>query len=112
MMLKQVVQRRQKSEGDSRSNCQVGGLHQIIKVIGHGIIHTLCLCLCGIHPLVCMVIPQLIILILGMDLFVMEGYQIILLTNDQELKYLFRLCILLWTNLYGQYFDITLNVKI
>jgi hypothetical protein len=36
-----------------------------------------------------MVIPQLIILILGMDLYVMEGYQIVLLTNDQELNYLF-----------------------
>ena len=30
---------------------------QIIKIIGHGIIHILCLCLCGIHLLVCMVIP-------------------------------------------------------
>jgi hypothetical protein len=72
MMLKQVVQQRQMREGDSRNNCQVGGLHQIIKIIGHGIIHILCLCLCGIHLLVCMVIPQLLILILGMDLYVME----------------------------------------
>jgi hypothetical protein len=46
-----------KREEDSRNNCQVGGLHQIIKISGHGIIHTLCLCLCEIHPLVCMVIP-------------------------------------------------------
>ena len=110
MMLKQVVQQKQRS-GDSRNNYQVGGLHQIIKIIGHGIIHTLCLCLCGIHSLVCIVIPQLLILILGMDLYVMEGYQIILLTNDQELKYLFRLCILLWMNSYGRYFDIALSVK-
>jgi hypothetical protein len=42
-MLKQVVQQRQRREEDSRNNCQVGGLHQIIKIIGHGIIHTLCL---------------------------------------------------------------------
>ena len=76
-----------KGEGDSRNNCQVGGLHQIIKIIGHGIIHTLCLFLCGIHPLVCMVIPRLLILILGVDLYVMEGCQIILLTNDREPKY-------------------------
>jgi hypothetical protein len=58
-----------------------------------------------------MVIPQLIILILGMDLYVMEGYQIILLTDDQELKYLFRLCMLLWINSYGRYFDIALSKK-
>jgi hypothetical protein len=51
------VQQRQRREGDSRNNCQVGGLHQIIKIIGHGVIHILCLCLYGIHPLVCMVIP-------------------------------------------------------
>jgi hypothetical protein len=38
-----------------------------------GIIHTLCLCLCAIHPL---------------------------------------LCILLWMNSYGRYFDIALSVKI
>jgi hypothetical protein len=59
-----------------------------------------------------MVIPQLLILILGMDLYVSEGSQIILLINDQELKYLFWLCMLLWMNLYGQYFDIALSVKI
>ena len=53
MMFKQVVQQKQRREGDSRNNCQVRGLHQIIKIIGHGIIHILCLCLCGIHPLVC-----------------------------------------------------------
>ena len=111
-MLKQVVQRSQNSEGDSRNNCQVGGLHQIIKIIGHDIIHILCLCLCGIHPLVCMVIPQLLILILGVDLYVMEGCQIILLIDDQEPKYLFRLCMLLWMNSYGRYFDIALSVKI
>jgi hypothetical protein len=35
-----------------------------------------------------MVIPQLLILILGLELYVIEGYQIILLTDDQELKYL------------------------
>jgi hypothetical protein len=58
-----------------------------------------------------MVIPQLIILILDMDLYVMEGYQIILLTDDKELKYLFRLCMLLWMNSYGRYFDITLSIK-
>jgi len=81
-MLKQVVQRSQKSEGDSRNNCQVGGLHQIIKIIGHGIIRILYLCLFGIYLLVCMVIPQLLILILGMDLYVMQGCQIILLTDD------------------------------
>ena len=85
-MFKQVVQQKQR-RGDSRNNYQVGGLHQIIKIIGHDIIHTLCLCLCGIHPLVCMVIPQLLILILGVDLYVMEGCQIILLTNDREPKY-------------------------
>jgi hypothetical protein len=34
-----------------------------------------------------MVIPQLLNLILGVDLYVMEGCQIILLNNDQELKY-------------------------
>jgi hypothetical protein len=82
VVLKQVVQQRQRRQGDSRNNCQVGGLHQTIKINGHGIIHTLCLCLCGFHPLVCMVIPQLFILILGMDLYVMEGYRIILLTDD------------------------------
>jgi hypothetical protein len=87
MMLKQVVQRRLRREGDSRNNYQIRGLHQIIKVIGHGIIHTLCLCLCGIHPLVCMVIPQVLILILDVDLYVMKGCQIILLTIDQEPKY-------------------------
>jgi hypothetical protein len=76
MMLKHVVQQR-----------QVGGLQQIIKIIGHGIICILYLCICGIHPLVCMVIPQLLNLILGVDLYVMEGCQIILLNNDQELKY-------------------------
>jgi hypothetical protein len=53
----QVVRQRQRREEDSRNNCQVGGLHQIIKIIGHGIIHALCLSLCGIHSLVCMVIP-------------------------------------------------------
>jgi hypothetical protein len=57
MMFKQVVQQRQRREGDLRNNCQVRGLDQIIKIIGHGIIHILCLCLCGIHLLVCMVIP-------------------------------------------------------
>ena len=112
VMVKQVVQRRQRREGDSRSNCQIGVLHQIIKVIGHGIIHILCLCLCGIHLLVCMVIPQLLILILGMNLYVMDSCQIILLIDDQELEYLFRLCILLWMNSYGRYFDIALSVKI
>jgi hypothetical protein len=35
MMFKQVVQQRQRREGDLRDNCQVGGLHQIIKNIGH-----------------------------------------------------------------------------
>ena len=34
-----------------------------------------------------MVIPQLLILILGVDLYVMEGGQIILLNNDREPKY-------------------------
>jgi hypothetical protein len=34
-----------------------------------------------------MVIPQLLILIPGVDLYVMEGCQIIMLTNDQEPKY-------------------------
>ena len=51
-------------------------------------------------------------LIIGLDLYVMEGYQIILLIDDQELEYLFRLCILLWMNSYGRYFDIALSVKI
>jgi hypothetical protein len=111
-MLKQVVQQRQRREEDSRNNCQVRDLHQIIKISGHGIIHTRCLCLCGINPLVCMVIPQFLILILGMDLYVMEGCQIILLINDPEPKYLFRLCMFLWMNLYGRYFDIALSVKI
>ena len=83
-----------------------------IKIIGHGIIHTLCLYLCGIHPLVCMVIPQLLILILGVDLYILEGHQIILLIDDQEPQYLFWLCILLWMNSYGRYFDIALSVKI
>ena len=110
-MLKQEVQRSQNSEGDSRNNCQVGDLHRIIKVIGHGIMHTLCLCLCGIHPLVCMVTPELFILILGVDLYIMKGCQIILLIDDREPKYLFWLCMLLWMNSYGQYFDITLSVK-
>ena len=32
---------------------------------------------------------------------VMEGCQIILLIDDQELKYLFRLYMLLWMNSYG-----------
>jgi hypothetical protein len=81
-MLKQVVQRRQRRERDSRNDCQVGGLHQIIKIIGHGIIHILCLCRCGIHPQVCMVITHLLILILGMGLYIMEGCQIILLINE------------------------------
>jgi hypothetical protein len=112
MMLKQVLQQRQRREEGSRNNCQVEGLHQIIKIIGHGIIYTLSLCLYGIHPLVCMVIPQLLILILGMDLYVLEDCQIILLINDQGPKYLFWLCMLLWMNLYGQYFDIALSVKI
>jgi hypothetical protein len=58
-----------------------------------------------------MVIPQLLILILGMDLYVMEGYQIILLTDDQDVKYLFPLYMLLRMNSYGQYFDIALSVK-
>jgi hypothetical protein len=58
-----------------------------------------------------MVIPYLLILILGMDLYVLEGYQITLLIDDQELKYLFQLCILLWMNSYGRYFDIALSVK-
>jgi hypothetical protein len=89
MMLKQVVQRRQRREGNSRNNYQIGDLHQIIKVFGHCIIHTLCICLCEIHSLVCMVISQLLILILGVDLYVMEGCQIVLLINDQEPKYLF-----------------------
>jgi hypothetical protein len=109
MMLKQVVQQRQRRDEESKNNYQVGGLHEIIKISGHGIIHTLCLCLCGIHPLVCMVIPQLLILILG--IYVSEGCQIILLINDQELKYLFQLCILLWMNSYGRYFDTALSVK-
>jgi homoaconitase/3-isopropylmalate dehydratase large subunit len=56
-----------------KKNCQVRGLHQIIKIIGHGIIHTLCLCLYGIHPLVCIVISQLLILIIGMDRYASEG---------------------------------------
>jgi hypothetical protein len=89
MMLKQVVQQKQRREEDSRNNCQVRDLHQIIKINGHGIIHILCVCLCGIHPLICMVIPQLLILILGIDLYVMEGCEIILLIKDQEPKYLF-----------------------
>ena len=84
----------------------------MIKIIGHDIIHTLCLCLCRIHPLVCMVIPQLLILIPGMDLYVMEGCQIILLIDDQEPKYLFRLCMLLWMNSYGRYFDVALSIEI
>jgi hypothetical protein len=47
-----------------------------------------------------------------MDLYVLEGCQIILLIVDQGLKYLFQLCILLWMNSYGRYFDIALSVKI
>jgi hypothetical protein len=43
--------------------------------------------------------------------YVMEGCQIILLINDPEPKYLFRLCMFLWMNSYGRYFDIALNVK-
>jgi hypothetical protein len=39
-MPNQVLQQRQR-RGDSRNYCQVGGLHRIIKIIGHGIIHTL-----------------------------------------------------------------------
>lgn len=114
MMLRQVVQRRQRKEGDSRNNCQLGGLHQIIKIIGHGIIHILCLCLCGTHPQVCMVIPQLLILILGMGLYIMEGCQIILPINNflfQEPKCCIRLCILLWMSSYGRYFVIALSIK-
>jgi hypothetical protein len=34
-----------------------------------------------------MVIPQLLILILVMDLYIMEGCQIILLIDDQKPKY-------------------------
>ena len=101
MILKQVVQQRQRREKDSRNNCQVGDLHQIIKISGHGIIRILYLCLCGIHPLVCIVIPHLLILVLVMNLYVMEGCKIIFLINDQKPKYLFRLCMLLWMNLYG-----------
>jgi hypothetical protein len=83
MMLKQVVQQRQTKEEDSRNDCQVGGLHQIIKIIGHCFIHIFCLCLCGIiHLQVCMVIPHLLILILGMGLYIMQGCQIISLIND------------------------------
>jgi hypothetical protein len=41
MMHKQALQQRQRREEGSKNNCQVGGLHQIIKIIGHGIIHTL-----------------------------------------------------------------------
>jgi hypothetical protein len=87
MIHKQVVQQRQSREGDSRNNYQVGGLHQIIKIIAHSIIRILYLCLYGINPLVCMIIPQPLILILAVDLYVMEGCQIILLTNDLEPKY-------------------------
>jgi hypothetical protein len=95
-----------------KKQLQIGGLHQIIKVIGHGIIHTLYLCLCGIHPLVCMVIPRLLIMILSIDLYVMKVCQIILLIDDQKPKYLFRLCMLSWINSHGRYFDIALSVKI
>jgi hypothetical protein len=48
---------------------------------------------------------------LGMDLYVMDGFQIILLISDQEPKYLFGLCMLLWMNSYGRYFDIALSLK-
>jgi hypothetical protein len=50
-------------------------------------------------------------LVIGMDLYVMEGCKIILLINDQKPKYLFWLCMLLWMNSYGQYFDIALSEK-
>jgi hypothetical protein len=46
-----------------------------------------------------------------MDLYAMDGCQIILLINDQEPEYLFWLCMLLWMNSYDQYFDIALSVK-
>jgi hypothetical protein len=59
-----------------------------------------------------MVIPQLLILILGVDLYILEGCQIILLIDDQEPQYLFWLRMLLWMNSYGRYFDTVLSIKI
>jgi len=41
----------------------------------------------------------------------MEGCQIILLITDERPKYSFELCMLLWMNSYGRYFDIALSVK-
>jgi len=67
-------------EEDSRNNCQDGGSHQIIKIIGHGIIHILHLCLCGIHPLICLVIPQLLILILDVGLHIIEDAKLFCLS--------------------------------
>jgi hypothetical protein len=81
MTFKQVVQRRQMKEEDSRNNCQDRGLHQIIKIIGLGIIYILCLCLRGILPLVCLAIPQLLILILDVGLHIIEGCQVALLID-------------------------------
>jgi hypothetical protein len=81
MTFRQVVQRRQMKEEDSRNNCQGRGSHQIIKIIGRDIIYIICLCLCGIHPLICLAILQLLILILDVGLHIIEGCQVVLLID-------------------------------
>ena len=58
----------------------------IIKIIGPCIIHILHVRLChGIHPLVCLVIPQLLILIPGTGVHMIECCQIILLIAQWSL---------------------------
>jgi hypothetical protein len=55
--------------------------------------------------------PSTLYLILGIDLHIMQDFQIILLINDFLVKscnILFHLHILLWTNSYGRYFAIAL----
>jgi hypothetical protein len=56
--------------------------------------------------------PSAPYLILGVDLYILEGCQIILLIDDQEPQYLFWLCMVLWMNSYGRYFDIVLSIEI
>ena len=69
LMFKQKVQPNWRRREGLRDDIQIWGLHQIIKIICHCIIHMLYKChIClyhGVHPIICLVTPHILILTLG-----------------------------------------------
>ena len=110
MMFMQVVQQKQR-RGDSRNNCQVGGLHQISKSL------VMASSILSVYTYV-EFIPWYAWLSLS-SLFwslvwifmLWRVAKLFYLSMIKSQNILFRLCIFIWMNSYGWYFDITLSVK-